>query len=112
MNLDHFCLLNTQAYQLAVVRSVKAVLDLDAMSDILCLLQVNPTMASGELRSFLVRHLPSHLSLSSKYIGNFCAKAIEYLSVNVLKQITDEVASQLHSSSTTEEHIASDSSID
>ena len=82
------------------------------MSDKLRLLQVNPTMASGELHPFLVQPLPLHLSLSSKYIGNFCAKAIKYLSGNGLKQIVDEVASQLLSSTTTEEHIASDLSID
>ena len=31
-------------------------------------LQINPTMPSNELHSFIARHVPSHQSLSTKYI--------------------------------------------
>ena len=111
MNLDHTCLLNTPAYRLAISRSGNAVLDLLAMSNILRLLQVNLTMSAGQLRPFLIWHIPSHVSLLSKFISNFCTKAIKYLGVYGLRELTNSEASQLLTSSTTLEQIATDSSI-
>ena len=111
MNLDHTCLLNTPAYRLAITRSGNAVLDLSTMTKILSLLQVNPTMPAGQLCPFLVRHVPSHLSLLSKFISNFCSTAIKYLGVYGLYELTELEASQLLASSATLEQIATDSSI-
>ena len=93
MNLDHTCVLNTPAYRLAITRSGKSVLDLSAMSDILCLLQVNPTMPADQLRSFLIRDVPSHVSLLARYISNFHAKAIKYLGVYGVRELTESEAS-------------------
>ena len=81
------------------------------MSNILCLLQVNPTVPAGQLRPVLVWHVPSHVSLSSKFISNFRAKAIKYLGVYGVRELTESEATQLLTPSTTLEEIATDSSI-
>ena len=111
MNLDHKCLLNTLAYKLAITCSGQVVLDLSAMSNTLHLLQVNPTMPAGQLCPFLVRHVPSHDSLLSKFISNFRTKTIQYLGVYSVHELTKSEVSQLLMPSTTLEEIAIDSYI-
>ena len=109
--LAHTCVLNTLGYRLAVVRSGKSVLDIHAMTDVLRLLQVNPTMSAGNLRPFLVRHLPSHMSVTASYVVNFRNKALKYIAINGVQEITQSTASKLLAPSTTAEDIGTDSFI-
>ena len=68
-------------------------------------------MPTNDLRPFLSRHFPPHTPLTAKTVNNFRQKAIKYLAVYGNKEVTEQEASQLLGNSTTEETIATDSSI-
>ena len=68
-------------------------------------------MPASELRPHIVKHLSPHQSVTAQYIANFQKKAIAYLAINGVKEVTFEEAELLLKLSIGQETIKSDSSI-
>ena len=81
------------------------------MGNILSLLEANPTMSESDLHPHIVKHLPPDQSVTTQYIANFQNKAIKYLAINRVMEVTFEETELLLKSSVGHETIKSDSSI-
>ena len=98
LNVKHTCKLSTISHRSALQSAGRLSIDISTVHTILLLFRENPCLSTHTLRPLLVKYLPHHKGVNSKYVDNFRKKAAKFLLERKnLKSISQEDVNYLTS---------------